>query len=72
MNQTRYDNLLSTYGQERVDEAIQERLDWESAKGKPKAKDYAAAAANWLKNARKFGDLPDEPPLKIHRKGDPL
>jgi len=49
MNQTRYDTLVGIYGRQPVDEAIQDRLDWENSKGKPHAKDYASAAANWMK-----------------------
>lgn len=52
---TRYRSLCEQYGQGVVDNAIQERIDWEAAKGKPKAKDYAAAAANWLKRAEADG-----------------
>ncbi len=49
MNQTRYTSLCKKFGKATVDEAIQERIDWENGKGKPKAKDYASAAASWMK-----------------------
>ena len=49
MNQARYDSLSSTFGKVAVDDAIQSRIDWENTKGKPKARDYASAAANWMK-----------------------
>jgi len=58
MNQTRYDNLCRERGQRLVDWAISSRLDWEAANGKPKAKDYAAAAATWIRKAEEFGNLP--------------
>lgn len=56
INETRYQTLCGQYSQPVVDEAIQERMDWEAANGKKPAKDYAAAASNWLKNAAKFGN----------------
>ena len=59
MNQNRYDGLVTQYGKHIVDEAIQDRLDWEAAHGKPASKCYAAAAANWLKKAKEFGKLPE-------------
>ena len=68
INQARYDKLVVEYGQAIVDNAIQERLDWESANGKTPAKDYAAAAANWLKKAEEFGNLPEpNDGLKPHK-----
>jgi hypothetical protein len=42
-----------------VDAAIEERRDWEDVHGKPPAKCYAAAAANWLKKSKEFGRLPE-------------
>lgn len=48
MNMTRYNNLVADYGVAAVDQAIQERIDWENAKGKPKSKDYASAASGWM------------------------
>ena len=54
MNQKRYDSLCEKHGSDVVDDAIQSRLDWETAKGKQGAKDYAAAAANWLRNEEKW------------------
>lgn len=56
MNQKRYDNLVAEYGQGTVDRAIQSRLDWEASKGKSPAKDYAAAAANWIANEAKWAE----------------
>lgn len=66
LNTTRYKNLCERYGQQPVDNAIQERMDWESSKGKPRSKDYAAAAANWLKNAERFGQT-EHDDLPVHR-----
>lgn len=51
INVTRFNTLVADFGKAAVDQAMQERIDWENTKGKPKAKDYAAAAANWLKKA---------------------
>ena len=45
---TRYTTLVTEYGQETVDEYIQKIADWCDAKGK-EYKDFAAAAANWIK-----------------------
>ena len=48
MSITRYTTLTHDYGQDVVDEYIQKIADWCDAKGK-QYKDYAAAAANWIK-----------------------
>lgn len=58
MNQTRYETLCEKHGKSVVDWAIESRLDWEGTKGKPAARDYAAAAANWIKRADEYGNLP--------------
>lgn len=55
INRTRYDSLAGQYGKAAVDDAIQGRLDWEAANGKKPCKDYAAAAANWLKMSARMG-----------------
>ena len=54
MKQSRYDTLVAKHGQERVDDAIESRIDWEAANGKKSAADYAHAAANWLRNEEKW------------------
>ena len=54
INQNRYDSLCEKHGGEQVDEAIQERIDWESTKGRAAARDYASAAANWLAKAKEY------------------
>ena len=64
MNHTRYDNLCKERGQRLVDWAITSRLDWEAANGKPKAKDYAAAAATWIRKAEGFNSLPNFGPAE--------
>ena len=56
---TRYSSLCDQWGKAKVDAAIQARIDWEDSKGKPKAADYAAAAAKWL-----LMDHPEWPPIK--------
>ena len=48
ISSTRYTTLVTEYGQETVDEYIQKIADWCDAKGK-EYKDFAAAAANWIK-----------------------
>ena len=58
---TRYSSLCEIWGKARVDAAIQARMDWEDSKGKPKARDYAAAAARWLDVS---GDTPPVKPTK--------
>jgi len=59
---TRYSSLCDLWGKARVDAAIQSRMDWEDSKGKPKARDYAAAAARWLDVS---GDTPPVKPAKV-------
>ena len=60
MNQSRYDKLCQEHGSDVVDDAIQARLDWEATKGRAAAKDYASAAANWLRKDSQFqGGNPD-------------
>jgi len=48
MNATRYQSLVTDYGQATVDKYIQKAIDYISATGKKPYKDYAAAAANYL------------------------
>lgn len=48
INLTRYSSLCDEYGQDVVDDYIQRIADWCAAKGR-RYKDYAAAAANWIK-----------------------
>ena len=67
----RYTNLVSLHGKEVVDNAIQERLDWEAVKGKPPAKDYAAAAANWLNKKEEFNPSPTSHYCQNVRSDDP-
>jgi len=58
MSSARYSSLCEQWGAARVDEYIQRCADWVASKGKP-YKDYAAAAAQWLKR-----DYPKGPPQK--------
>jgi len=59
---TRYSSLCDLWGKVTVDKSIQARMDWEDSKGKPKAKDYAAAAARWLDVG---GGTPPVKPAKV-------
>lgn len=49
MNATRYQNLCERYGRAKVDSYIEKAWNYTAAKGK-RYKDYAAAAANFMKN----------------------
>jgi hypothetical protein len=49
MNATRYQNLCARYGRAEVDSYIEKVWNYAAAKGKT-YKDYAAAAANFMKN----------------------
>ena len=70
MNATRYRSLCDDYGQALVDDYIQRIADWCDAKGRT-YKDYAAAAANWIKKdgLKPLTDTPDDvnivKPLKM-------
>jgi len=48
MNATRYQTLVTDYGQATVDKYIQKAIDYIAASGKKPYKDYAAAAANYM------------------------
>ena len=59
MNKARWDKLMEEHSFAMAKWAVQARVDWEAANGKPPAKDYAAAAANWIAKAKEFGNLPN-------------
>jgi len=48
INSTRYENLVSEYGRDRVDEYIERAVDYARSKGK-KYRDFASTAANFMK-----------------------
>jgi hypothetical protein len=56
MSQARYDGLAAQYGRPLVDDYMERVRDWASAKGR-RLSDYAAAAANWIKNDVQAGKL---------------
>ena len=67
INRTRYDTLCEQHGRRKVDEAIQAYSDWEATRGKKPARDYAAAAANWLRKESDFKNKTDSHP-KVNAK----
>ena len=60
MNQTRYDNLCSTYSQPVIDSYIQKAIDYCDAKGKKYYSDFAAAAAQYIARDEREGKGPEK------------